>query len=100
MPIEEIHSEIQKLKEEHASVLLLEPWRAPAFFQKLNMDQNEHLQNEIKKLDKILADFQKLTEKLAELEKENEDLKQEIAELKPAVPGSVAVAGSAAGGQW
>ena len=100
MPIEEIHSEIQKLKQEHASVLLLEPWRAPAFFQKLNMDQNEHLQNEIKKLNKILADFQKLKDENDDLKAENEDLKKEIAELKPAVPGSAAVAGSAAGGQW
>ena len=49
-----------KLKEEHDKDI-----------QKLNMDQNEHLLNEIKKLDKILADFQKLTEKLAELEPEH-----------------------------
>ena len=89
----ELTMEIQKLEEKHAEDMCMLLMEKHAEIQKLHMDQNEHLENEMEKLKKILSNFQKLKDENDNLKAENEDLKQEIAELKPA-------AGSAAGGQW
>ena len=64
--------EIQKLEEKHAEDMRMLLMEKNAEIQKLHMDQNEHLKIEMKKLNKILSDHQKLKD-------ENDALKAKIA---------------------
>ena len=64
--------EFQKLEEKHAEDMRVLHMEQHTEIQKLHMDQNEHLENEMEKLKKILSNAQKLKD-------ENDALKATIA---------------------
>ena len=68
----ELTMEFQKLVDKHAEDMRVLHMEQHTEIQKLHMDQNEHLENEMEKLKKILSNAQKLKD-------ENDALKATIA---------------------